>query len=88
MISPSGGVASRTLPDAFEREGDAADVFGEDLVDVFGEALVGAFEVVDFFDDVDPDAAEPDFFGVERFLEGPHVVMTLNTVPRRCHTEP
>ena len=50
--------------------------------------LVGAFEVVDFFDDVDPDAAEPDFFGVERFLEGPHVVMTLNTVPRGCHTEP
>ena len=84
MISPSGGVASRTLPDAFERDDDAADVFDE----VFDEALVGAFEVVDFFDDVDPDAAEPDFFGVERFLEGPHVVMTLNTVPRRCHTEP
>ena len=84
MISPSGGVASRTLPDAFERDGDAADVFDGD----FDGDLVGVLEVVAFFDDVDPDAAEPDFFGVERFLEGPHVVMTLNTVPRRCHTEP
>jgi hypothetical protein len=65
-------VASRTLPDAFDGALD--------------EALVGAFEVVDFFDDAD--AAEPGFFGVDRFLEGPHVVMTLNTVPRGCHTEP
>ncbi len=81
MISPSGGVASRTLPDDFERDDDAAGVFDE----VFDDALVAGLEVVDFFDEAD---AEPDFFGVERFLEGPHVVMTLNTVPRRCHTEP
>ena len=78
MISPSGGVASRTLPaGTFERDD------GDDLAD-------------GFFDDGDRDAPDVDpfvdllvdLFVDERFLDGPHVVMTLNTVPRGCHTEP
>jgi hypothetical protein len=77
VSSPSGGVASRTLPADFERD----DAFDEDLLD---EDLFD--EDVDFF--ADPDAAEPDFFGDERFLDGPHVVMTLHTVPRGCHPGP
>ena len=85
MISPSGGVASRTVPDAFERD-DAADVFDGPFDGLFDEALAAGLEEVDFFDDVSD--AEPDFFGVDRFLEGPHVVMTVHTVPRGCHTEP
>jgi hypothetical protein len=81
VSSPSGGVASRTLPADVERD-ELVDDFDEDRLDDLPE------EVVDFFDGARPDAAEPDFFGVERFLDGPHVVMTLNTVPRGRHTEP
>ena len=81
VSSPSGGVASRTLPADFERD-EPVDAFDEDRLDDLPA------EVVDFFDDARPGAAEPDFFGVERFLDGPQVVMTLHTVPRGCHTEP
>jgi hypothetical protein len=80
VIPPSGGVASRTLP--------AAGTFERDDGDAFADDLVGDLVEDDFFGTEDRDAPEVDFFDVERFLDGPHVVMTDHTVPRGCHTEP
>ncbi len=80
LISPAGGVASRTLPDACDLDRD--DVAFDEPFGVEGP------EPLDVLDEPDLDALEPEFFGVERFLDGPHVDMTPHTVPRGCYTEP
>jgi hypothetical protein len=88
VSSPSGGVASRTLPaaGAFERDDD--DALADDFVEDVEDLVDADFFEDDVFDDEGPDAPEVGRFGVERFLDGPHVVMTDHTVPRGCHTEP
>lgn len=81
--SPPGGVASRTLPDACDLDRDEV-AFDEPFVADAPDPL----DVLDDLEELDRDALEPDFFGVERFLDGPQVDMTPHTVPRGCHTEP
>ena len=60
----------------------------DDLVEVVEDLVEGDLFDDDVFDDEALDAPEVGRFGVERFLDGPHVVMTDHTVPRGCHTEP
>jgi hypothetical protein len=72
--SPSGGVASRTLPDAFDLLDDLPDDEDDDAFDV---PLARGAEL-----------DERVCFDAERFLDGPQVDMTLHTVPTGCHAGP
>ena len=68
----------RDRPDAFDFPDDFPDDAPEELADAFEVPLARA---VDF----DEDARF--CFDAERFLDGPHVDMTLHTVPTGCRTE-
>jgi hypothetical protein len=79
VLDASGGVASRTVPDALDFVVDFEVDFEVDVGLPFTDET---FLVAPFEDALDVRFADGCFF------DGPQVDMTPHTVPRGCHTRP